>query len=298
MCLYSLNPPSSFGIQKPFESHSLRLARTEQNSHLERLDLLGADLTESTFNSERSHLSDISPVLETDDIFDTNHKESITNDFPDVPFIGFDRMLTPALPRRSPMKNIASSQPILSSLSALIDGDLFSTTPDHPQAFKSLKPTLNDLCSSLLTNSISNDFPTSILPETISLDPKTVQLAVNPPSAVLDKQNINILLYCSNFLHITGMKTYVLAIFNTHVEACHNIQLIMGTTNKKVSIRLQSGESFDLLGVSPCRPISTVYRTLCILPLGDVKEVDVDFSLSYTQNYDRSITGNFILTLE
>ncbi|KHJ81341.1 hypothetical protein OESDEN_18973 [Oesophagostomum dentatum] len=36
---------------------------------------------------------------------------------------------------------------------------------------------------------------------------------------------------------------------------------------------------------------------LCVLPLDDIREVDLDFSLTYTQQFERSITGNIVLPL-
>ncbi|ETN68987.1 VHS domain protein, partial [Necator americanus] len=78
---------------------------------------------------------------------------SSSSEFADVPFIGFDRSMTPALPRKvKPPSQPATS--VLDDLTTLIDGDLFSKQPPS-QTFKNIKPTLNDLCTSSSVSNVS-----------------------------------------------------------------------------------------------------------------------------------------------
>ncbi|EYB93175.1 hypothetical protein Y032_0185g1028 [Ancylostoma ceylanicum] len=218
--------------------------------------------------------------------------------------------MTPALPR----KVKPSPQPtpsVLDDLTTLIDGDLFSKQPP-PQTFKTIKPTLNDLCTSSSVSNVSispldslgrSNFESdllSILPERISFDPNAVQLANVPPRTVLNKQNIHIFLYsCVPQSHHppSSTRSFIVAIINTNVETLRHLRLTMSTANKKASVRLQDKGSLDLAGVTPKSPVATAYLMLCVLPLDDIHEVDLDFSLTYTQQFERSITGNIVLPL-
>ncbi|KHJ83543.1 hypothetical protein OESDEN_16758 [Oesophagostomum dentatum] len=113
--------------------------------------------------------------------------------------------MTPALPRKAKSPSQPSPS-VLNDLTTLIDGDLFSNQPPH-HTFKTMKPTLNDLCTSSNISNVSispldnlgrSSFEAdllSILPERISFDPNAVQLANVPPRTVLNKQNIHIYLY-------------------------------------------------------------------------------------------------------
>ncbi|ETN68986.1 hypothetical protein NECAME_01096 [Necator americanus] len=65
----------------------------------------------------------------------------------------------------------------------------------------------------------------------------------------------------------------------------------------KASVRLEDKGSLELSGVTPKAPVPTAYLMLCVLPLDDIHEVDLDFSLTYTQQFERSITGNIVLPL-
>ncbi|KAK6766342.1 hypothetical protein RB195_025943 [Necator americanus] len=232
---------------------------------------------------------------------------SSSSEFADVPFIGFDRSMTPALPRKvKPPSQPATS--VLDDLTTLIDGDLFSKQPPS-QTFKNIKPTLNDLCTSSSVSNVSispldnlnrSTFEAdllSILPERISFDPNTVQLANVPPRTVLSKQNIHILLYSCVPQLRQSTRSFIVAIINTNVDTLRRFRLMMGTANKKASVRLEDKGSLELSGVTPKAPVPTAYLMLCVLPLDDIHEVDLDFSLTYTQQFERSITGNIVLPL-
>ncbi|VDK61192.1 unnamed protein product [Cylicostephanus goldi] len=217
--------------------------------------------------------------------------------------------MTPALPRK--VKSSPSPQPsssVLDDLSTLIDGDLFSKQPPV-QTFKTVKPTLNDLCTSTTVPNVSispldslgrSNFEAdllSILPERISFDPNSVQLANVPPRTVLNKQNILILLYnCVPQAHQSA-RSFIVAIINTNVEKLRHLRLTMSTANKKASVRLEDKGALELAGVTPNSPIATAFLMLCVLPLDDIHEVDLDFSLTYTLQFERSITGNIIVAL-
>ncbi|KJH40114.1 hypothetical protein DICVIV_13958 [Dictyocaulus viviparus] len=219
--------------------------------------------------------------------------------------------MTPAIPRKAkqqpnPLSSATSS--VLDDLSALVEGDLFAKQTKS-QIFKPTKLSLNDLCiHSSMSNTSVNPIQSSsrlniesellaVLPEKISYDPKTVQLANVPPTTMLNKQNIIILLYSCIPQQQQSCTTrcFIVTILNTNVEALRCLRLTITTTNKKALVRLEDKGELVLSAVSPNAPIATVYLMLCVLLLDDIHEIDLDFSVSYVQQYEKSITGNIII---
>lgn len=207
---------------------------------------------------------------------------STCTELADVPFIGFDRLMTPALPRKAkPQPRAASS--VLDDLSTLLDGDLFAKPASMP--LNTGKPTLSDLCSSSSASKVSSsaldalarsNFEVellSMLPEKITFNPKVVEIANVPPKAVLNNQNILILLYsCSPQLNSTTY-SFIVAVINTNVDTLRHLQLRMSTANKKASVRLEDKGPLELAGLSPLAPAPTVYLMLYVLLLDEMQEV-------------------------
>lgn len=195
---------------------------------------------------------------------------------------------------------------MLDDLSTLLDGDLFAKPASMP--LNTGKPTLSDLCSSSSASKVSSsaldalarsNFEVellSMLPEKITFNPKVVEIANVPPKAVLNNQNILILLYsCSPQLNSTTY-SFIVAVINTNVDTLRHLQLRMSTANKKASVRLEDKGPLELAGLSPLAPAPTVYLMLYVLLLDEMQEVDLDFSLTYTQQFERSITGSIVLS--
>ncbi|WKY17025.1 hypothetical protein Q1695_001556 [Nippostrongylus brasiliensis] len=290
-------------------SQTGRVRQHNGGSSEESADLLGPDSSDVLTAPTSSNV----PLdLASDDFFEQSKSKDATNasntEFADVPFIGFDRWMTPALPRKVKPPPSPQTSSVLDELSTLIDGDLFAK-PTSPQTFKTAKPTLNDLCTSSSVSNVSispldaltrSNFESellSILPEKISFDPKVVQIVNVPPRTVLNKQNIHILMYSCTPQPTPTTRTFVLAIINTNVDALERLRLSMSTANKKVSVRLEDKGPLDFAGVSPLAPVATAYLMLCMLLLDEIHEVDLDFSLTYTQQFERSITGNIVIQL-
>ncbi|XGW32484.1 hypothetical protein V3C99_017213 [Haemonchus contortus] len=288
-------------------SQTGRLRQHNGGTSEESADLLGPETGEALVAPTSSTV----PLdFTTDDFLDQKCKDmtSTSTEFADVPFIGFDRSMTPALPRKvkSPSQPTAS---VLDDLSTLIDGDLFAAKPASPATFKPTKPTLNDLCTSSSVSNVSispldalakSNFESellSILPEKISFDPRSVQIACTPPKTVLNKQNILIMLYNCVPQPNPTTRSFIVAIINANVDTLRHLRLSMSTSNKKASVRLEDKGPIDLVGVSPLAPVATVYLMLYVLLLDEIHEVDLDFSLTYTQQFERSITGNIVLQL-
>ncbi|KAK5979360.1 GAT domain-containing protein [Trichostrongylus colubriformis] len=290
-------------------SQTGRLRHHNGGTSEESADLLGPETNEVATTAAPTS-STVPLDFSTDDFLEQKCKSSTSTsaDFADVPFIGFDRSMTPALPRK--VKPPSQPTPsVLDDLTTLIDGDLFAK-PSSPPKFKPPKPTLNDLCTSSSVSNVSispldslakSNFESellSILPEKISFDPRAVQIANVPPKTVLNKQNILIMMYsCVPQQPNPTTRSFIVAVINANVETLRHLRLSMSTANKKASVRLEDKGPMDLAGVSPLVPVATVYMMLCVLLLDEIHEVDLDFSLTYTQQFERSITGNIVLQL-
>ncbi|KAE9415470.1 hypothetical protein Angca_009277, partial [Angiostrongylus cantonensis] len=271
-------------------------------------DLLGPETSESL-------TSPASSAMTSDFIAENlleqkcDHLSNTNTELVDVPFIGFDRSMTPAMPRKLKHPTAASSS-VLSDLTTLIDVDLFAKQTS-PQTFKTTKPSLNDLCmsSSSLLNASTNllDYlakttfesnPLPILPERVTFDPKAVQIANSPPTTVLNKQNIIILLYsCLPQQRDQRVRSFIVTIINANVDTLRCLQLKMSTTSKKASVRLEDKGPLELKGMLPIAPIATVHLVLYVLLLDEIHEIDLDFSLTYIQQFEYSISGNVVVQL-
>ncbi|KAK6039528.1 hypothetical protein COOONC_22967 [Cooperia oncophora] len=113
----------------------------------------------------------------------------------------------------------------------------------------------------------------SVLPEKISFDPRTVQIANVPPKTVLNKQNILIMMYSCVPQPSPTTRSFIVAVINANVETLRHLRL---------SMRAQ-----------PTRKPQYVSST----KVQSTWPVDLDFSLTYTQQFERSITGNIVLQL-
>ncbi|VDL71066.1 unnamed protein product [Nippostrongylus brasiliensis] len=291
-------------------SQTGRVRQHNGGSSEESADLLGPDSSDVLTAPTSSNV----PLdLASDDFFEQSKSKDATNasntEFADVPFIGFDRWMTPALPRKVKPPPSPQTSSVLDELSTLIDGDLFAK-PTSPQTFKTAKPTLNDLCTSSSVSNVSispldaltrSNFESellSILPEKISFDPKVVQIVNVPPRTVLNKQNIHILMYSCTPQPTPTTRTFVLAIINTNVDALERLRLSMSTANKKVSVRLEDKGPLDFAGVSPLAPVATAYLMLRMLLLDEIHEVQrISSTCLLTEelfNY-RKVTRSFFL---
>ncbi|KAJ1350753.1 gamma adaptin ear containing, arf binding protein, variant 2 [Parelaphostrongylus tenuis] len=285
-----------------------RVLQHKDGTSEEVKDLLGP---EPGGSSTSPASSSIASDFIADDLLEqkSNNLSNSNTELADVPFIGFDRSMTPAMPRK--LKNptpVTSS--VLDDLTTLIDVDLF-VKQTSPQPFKIKKPSLNDLCmssSSMPNDSINSldswvksSFESSMpstLPEKVEFDSKAIQIANLPPKTVLNKQDILILLYsCLPQQQHRTVRSFIVTIINTNVDTLRYLQLKMNTTNKKASVRLEDKGPLELNGMSPIAPIATVHLLLYVLLLDEIHEIDLDFALTYTKQFEYSISGNVVVQL-
>ncbi|PIO76384.1 hypothetical protein TELCIR_01534 [Teladorsagia circumcincta] len=272
-------------------SQTGRLRHHNGGTSEESADLLGPETNEVVTAPTSSAV----PLdFNADDFLEQKCKDttSTSTEFADVPFIGFDRSMTPALPRKVKPPSHPSPS-VLDDLSTLIDGDLFAK-PTSPPTIKHLfGKVLHDVAFVLLDGLPRSEL-LSILPEKISFDPRAVQIANVPPKTVLNKQNILILMYnCAPQPNPTT-RSFIVAVINANVDTLRHLRLSMSTANKKASVRLEDKGPIDLAGVSPLAPVATVYLMLCVLLLDEIHEVLKFFFENFKSQRGQSNVSNNI----
>ncbi|CAD6193029.1 unnamed protein product [Caenorhabditis auriculariae] len=230
---------------------------------------------------------------------------------PDVPFIGFEKNMTPVLPRRSGQKSVDSRRLLEKNVKPLFDVGIFEENTNHTFS-EPKKPTLNELChsgatsSAFLLDQLDSAFPVTsssktihhdngyfrtpanIFPETITFDPNQVELDFRDPVVILDKEYIRVVLYWTKLDPKSLIRSFIISASNVHVETLHDVRLTMWTTDQKCA--------FDLPGFSLAHQKSEpTNRMMCVLPIGEVIEAEIDFSISFTHHFERTITGSFTL---
>ncbi|PAV64151.1 hypothetical protein WR25_01488 [Diploscapter pachys] len=189
----------------------------------EAADLLSLDYLVETVENKRNddEIAKKPQRIETVDIdsltlIDTsnqanNRHTNLIDDTSDVPFIGYNKEMTPVLPRRRQMQSFPVNKATTSVSETLLE--LATPVNENPSPSESAA----DLMAS----------PIASLPEFVTLDPITITLADREPQKCFNSHGVEIMLYHVASHPYPSARSYVIVISNYNVHALESIELAL-----------------------------------------------------------------------